>query len=374
MSTSHELYTRLFTKLRTVHPEPHLKRIANWGWVIVGLILSQSVHLSQIAHHIPSAAQAAGRIAQVRRWLANQFIDVPAFYRPLIREALQGWAAREVFVILDGSLVNHQALQFFRLSLSHCFRALPLAWLVVSGPGLISLEQCEALVDEAAQLLRQVAGVTFLADRGFRDRAWAEKCLKLGWKYRIRLANNTYVTLADGRQLTLETLGVKPGRTRYFQNVRLMAEADWPCNLAVTWTRSTAKQPAELCALAMNVPAGPRTLKHYLKRMHIEQSFRDDKSGSFDLAATKLTDPTRLNHLLLALAVAVLWIYQIGQAVLCAKERSAIDPAYKRQLSVFQIGWRQLRRWLTCYLAVLPSVTFRLRPFRLAPAWRNPKC
>jgi hypothetical protein len=29
MSISQELYTKVFTKLRAVHPEPHLKRIAN---------------------------------------------------------------------------------------------------------------------------------------------------------------------------------------------------------------------------------------------------------------------------------------------------------------------------------------------------------
>ena len=106
MSISEELYTRVFTKLRAVHPEPHLKRITNWVWVIVGLILSQSVHLSQIAQHIPSEAQAAGRIAQVRRWLSNTFIDVADFYRPLIMEALQGWAHKDVFIILDGCSVN----------------------------------------------------------------------------------------------------------------------------------------------------------------------------------------------------------------------------------------------------------------------------
>ena len=161
MSISDELYTRVFTKLRAVHPEPHLKRIANWVWIIVGLILSQSVHLSQIAQHIPSDAQAAGRIAQVRRWLKNQFIDVPAFYRPLITEAVQAWAAQEVFVILDGCWVNHEALQFFRLSLSHCFRTIPLTWLTVKGPGLITVEKGEALLMEAAQLLRPMASVTF---------------------------------------------------------------------------------------------------------------------------------------------------------------------------------------------------------------------
>lgn len=373
MSSSQELYTRVFAKLRAVHPEPHLKRIANWVWVIVGLILSHSVQLSQIAQHIPSQAQAAGRIAQVRRWLANKFINVPQFYHPLIMEALQGWTNKAVFVILDGCLVNHEALQFFRLSLSHCFRAIPLAWLVVKGPGLITMEKCEAVLDEAARLLNLVASVTFLADRGFRDKDWARKCLKLGWNYGIRVAasRNTGVTLADGRVLAIDTLNVQPGHPRYFQNVRLTADADWVCNLAVTWTKSTPKQASELCAIAMNVPASQRTLKDYLKRMHVEESFRDEKSGSFDLGATKLTDPERLNHLLLAIAVAVLWIYDIGEQVLRADERQNIDPAYKRQLSVFQIGWRTLQRWISCQSSDLPYLTLRLTPFRLAPAWRK---
>jgi hypothetical protein len=221
MSISAELYTRVFTKLRAAHPEPHLNRISTWVWVIVGLILSQSVHLSQIAQDIPSEAQAAGRIAQVRRWLKNKFIDVPAFYRPLITEALQPWAAKDVFVILDGCLVNHETLQFFRLSLSHCFRAIPLSWLVVKGPGLITVEKCDALLTEAAKLLRHVATVTFLADRGFRDKDWAQKCRKLRWNYGIRVANNTTVTLADGRVLTIDTLGVQPGSRALFSKCSL---------------------------------------------------------------------------------------------------------------------------------------------------------
>lgn len=371
MSISTELYPRVFTKLRAAHPEPHLKRISNWVWVIVGVMLAQSVHLRQIAQPIPREAPAAGRIAQVRRWWKNQFIDVPAFYRPRSTETLQLGAEQDVFVILEGCLVNHEALQFLRLSLSHCFRAIPLSWLVVKGPGLITVEKCEALWTEAAQLLRHVATVTFLAERGFRDKEGAQTCQKLRWHYGLRVANNTTVTLVDGRVLASHTLGVPPGRARYFQNVRLTAEADWLCNLAVTGTLATAKQPAELCAIAMNLSADRRTLKEYLKRMHSEQSFRDEKSGSFNLEATNLTDPERFNHLLLAIAVATLWIYDIGEHVLRTNTRAEIDPAFKRPLSVFQIGWRKLRRWITCQTSRLPFLTLRLSPFRLAPAWRK---
>jgi len=369
MSSSATLYARLFERLRAAHPDTHLKRIANWVWIVVGLIQSQSVHLSQIALHIPSEAKAAGRIAQVRRWLANKFINVTEFYAPLITEVLKHWAGKPVFVILDGCSVNHEALQFFRLSLSHCFRALPLAWLVVQGPGLIQMEVCAALLEQAARLLALTAAVTFLADRGFRDTDWAEKCLHLGWHYLIRVANNTYVTLPDGRQLSIEQLGVRPGERRYFHNVRLTKEKEFVCNLMVTWTKATPKQPAELCAVITDLRPCYRNLQDYLIRMHIEESFRDDKSGGFDLEATKLTDAERLNHLLLAVAVAVLLIYEIGEQVLRADERAEIDPAYKRQLSVFQIGWRKLRRAITCFK--IPAFTLRIRPFKLEPVWRK---
>lgn len=370
MSSNDALYTRLFTKLREFHSDEHLRRIKNWAWIVVGLIQSHSVHLSEIAQHIPSAAEAPGRIAQVRRWLANNFIQVADFYRPLITQALQEWQGKDIFIILDGCSVNHEKLQFFRMSLSHCYRALPLAWMVIASAGLIQVEACAALFEQVVRILPTVATVTFLADRGFRDTDWAEKCLNLNWNYLIRVANNTYVTLTDGRQLSIQHLNVPRGRCRYFTNVRLTQAKEFPCNLMVTWT--TPRKPgekAELCAVITNLRPCHLHLKWYLKRMHVEESFRDDKSGSFDLEATKLRDAERLNHLLLAVAVATLWVYEIGEQVLRNGERSEIDPGYKRQLSVFQIGRRKLQRAFNCGKMLFFNLC--LRPFRLEPIFKK---
>ncbi len=367
MSSSSALYTRLFERLREFHPNIHVKRISNWVWVIVGLIQAQSVHLSEIAQHIPSQAKAAGRIAQVRRWLANPFVNVPQFFEPLITQVLQSWHGRDVFIILDGTEVNHGILQFFRVSLSHCFRALPVAWLVREGRGLIQQEACAQLLEHTARLLQGTRSVTFLADRGFRDTDWAEKCLELGWNYLIRIANSTYATFVTGELLCVRQLA-KPGRNRYFYNVGLTKEKKFQCHLMLTWL-PTEKGELELCVIITNLRPCHQTLKQYVKRMHIEQSFRDDKSGGFDLEATKLKDGERLNHLLLAVAVAVLWVYEIGAAVMRCQERSEIDPAYKRQLSIFQIGWRKLRRAISCLK--IPPFTLQIQPLRLEPVWRK---
>jgi hypothetical protein len=127
MSSSQQLYTRVCTKLQTLHPTLHLKRLAVWVWVIVGLIQGQSVQLSEIANHIPTHTQAVGRIARIRRFLARKWIISRTLYQPLIEAVLQTWAARKVTIILDGCLRGQKALQILRVSLSHCYRALPLA-------------------------------------------------------------------------------------------------------------------------------------------------------------------------------------------------------------------------------------------------------
>ncbi len=365
MSSSQGLYIRLFDYLRSVHPDPHVKRISNWVWIMVGMILSNSVQLNQIANHIPSEAKAAGRIALIRRWLSNRWVNPIEFYRPLIQTVLTQWAGQAVYVILDATSVNHGKLQVLRLSLSHCFRALPLSWLVIAGTGLVSLERAMPLLLEATRLLSGVGCVTFLADRGFRSTAWAHYCLKIGWLYLIRVANNTSVTLLDGRQLAIQDLGVKPRQRRYFYNVRLTQDGDLCCNLMVTWTRATAQQPAELVAIITPLRPCYQSLQEYLVRMHIEESFRDDKSGSVDLAQTHLRDAERLNHLLLAVAVVTLWVHEIGQQVVTSGQRKEIDPAAKRQLCIFQLGWRKLHRLISH--GIIPLFQLRIRPMRLAP-------
>lgn len=366
MSSSAQLYTAVFTKLRAAHPTLHAKRLANWIWIVVGLIQGQSVQLSSIANHIPDDTDAVSRIAKVRRWLKSRFLSSRTLYQPLIGEVLTAWNNREVTIMLDGCFIRHKTLQILRVSLSHCYRALPLAWQVVTSKGNVELDTCDAMLNHVADLLKRSRRVTFLADRGFRDRNWARKCHALGWCYIIRLANNTTITFPHGRQCAVDELGVKPGERRYLFNVRITQDADWKCHLAITWTRATQTCPAELCVLMTNLEPSGWVLRHYLKRMHIEESFRDDKSGGFELHHSHLTDPHRLDMLLLAVAVAVLWIYELGEHVL-RKERRTIDPAYRRQLSVFQLGWRYLRRCVSCKTP--PTCTLRLKPFKLEPAW-----
>ena len=189
----------------------------------------------------------------------------------------------------------------------------------------------------------------------------------LGWNYAIRIACNTYITLPDGTSDRLDNV-VPVNRNRYFQNVLLTRETKLRTNVSVTWTTDSKDQP-EMVAIITNAIACRARLRDYSFRMSIEQSFRDDKSSGFDLAHTRLQHAQRIDHLLLAMAIATLWCHELGEFVLQQGElaRCLVDPAPKRTLSLFQLGLRWLKRCLATNLHVLPDFQALLSNLKLKP-------
>jgi hypothetical protein len=229
------------------------------------------------------------------------------------------------------------------------------------------MEKLETLLTRAAAFLNpRVKRVIFLADSGFRDCDWAQLCLKIGWNYAIRIACNTYVTLNTGWYGSIQRLGVQPGQRRYYQQVWLTHDQKLLTNLSVTWTPGDEKNPPELLALISNQLAARARLREYAIRMHTEESFRDDKSSGFEMAHTRLQHADRVERLLLALAIAKLWCHELGEYVLEQGEvcRRAIDPGPKRELSLFQLGLRWLKRCVSTSLPLLPAFMARLSPLR----------
>lgn len=368
MSSSQELYNRLNEKLSELVHVKNRKQVTNWIWIIVGMLQSQSSNLSQIANYLPMKTKAESRVTLVRRWLMNPHVKVWRFYKKVLEQVLSGWSAVETYIILDGVMVFGDRWQIFRVSLQHGCRAIPLAWTIVEGKGLVKVTKLKSMLEKVQRFLKKyVKQVTFLADAGFRDCDWAQLCEKLGWNYAIRVACNTYVTMADGISDRLDNL-VPENCNRYFQNVLLTREAKLQTNVSVTWT-TNQKGELEMVAIITNQTACRARLREYSRRMSIEQSFRDDKSGGFNMQLTRLQHAERIEHLLLAIAMATLWCHELGEFVLKQGEtaRCQVDPAYKRTLSLFQLGIRWLKRALATTLHFLPDFKAKLSNLRLLP-------
>lgn len=375
MGSSHALYQRIITTLESVVSVSHAKHLHNWVWIVVGILQAKSIALSQIALHIPWTSAAESRVTTIRRWLMNEQLDVWSLYEPVLAHMLQAWQAWEAVVILDGVMVFGDRLQIFRLSLRYGARAIPLAWSVVPGKGVVAVQALTSMLQRVAQFLNpRVQRVRFLADRGFRDCDWAQLCLQLGWHYNIRITCNTLITRPNGQRCRVDELGVTAGHPRYWQQVSLTAQDKLSTNLSVTWSQGDNQHPSELVAVISDQPAQRQRLKEYGWRMSIEQSFRDDQSGGFDMAHTRLHHPERLERLLLALAIATVWCHELGAQVVRAGEkmRRELDAGAQRELSVFQLGLRWLKRCVSTAVERLPAFQARLVPLKLQPVTRSP--
>lgn len=368
MSSSQELYNQLSEKLRELVSVKNSKQVINWIWIVVGILQSESCHLSQIANYLPMKSRAESRVTLLRRWLMNSHVNVWSFYKKVLEHVFAGWSNVSAIIILDGVMLFGDRWQVFRVSLLHGSRAVPLAWTVVEGKGLVKVTKLKSMLEKVQRFLkRHVKEVLFLADAGFRDWDWAELCTELGWDYGIRIACNTYLTLPNGSVDRLDRL-VPENQNRYFQNAWLTREAKWQANVSVTWTTDKDGKP-EMIAVMTNQIACRARLREYAKRMSIEQSFRDDKSGGFDLEHTRLQHAERLNRLLLATAIATLWCHELGEFVLKQGDdfRRQVDPSFQRTLSLFQLGLRWLKRSLATAIHFLPAFQAALSNLRLKP-------
>jgi hypothetical protein len=368
MSSSQELYNQLSEKLRELVAVKNSKQVTNWIWIVVGILQSESCHLSQIANNLPMKSKATSRVTLLRRWLMNSHVKVWSFYKRVLEHVFEGWTSVSAIIILDGVMLFGDRWQVFRVSLLHGNRAVPLAWTVVEGKGLVKVSKLKRMLEKVQRFLKKhVQEVLFLADAGFRDWDWAELCTKLGWNYGIRIACNTYLTLPNGTTNRLDRL-VPADQNRYFQNALLTKQAQWQANVSVTWTTDKNGKP-EMVAVMTNQIACRARLREYAKRMSIEQSFRDDKSGGFDLEHTRLQHAERVDRLLLATAIATLWCHELGEFVLKHGEefRRLVDPSFQRTLSLFQLGLRWLKRWLATAFHLLPAFQATLSNLRLKP-------
>ena len=364
------------------------------------IVNGQTITLSQLATVLPGDAEAESRVTRIRRWLKNPLVDAWALYEPLLRHVLRDWQGISVAtmsVIVDGTQVFGDRLphgdvpQVFRLLLAHGNRAIPLWWVVVSGKGLVKAERLHPMFARVAMFLKPFAHgkrkrVICLADRGFRDHDWAQLCQSVGWDYCIRITRNTHIRLRNGRTARLDwlTATLKPGRVLCLNQVVLMVQHHFVTHVSITRSRGSADTVAERVTVISNQRAHPDRLREYGVRkvalrgaMDIEHSFPDDKSGGFDIDHTRLQHPKRLERLerlerlLLAVAIATLWCHELGEFVLQHGDgdtrRRIIDPANTRQLSLFQLGLRWLKRCLAVMLDALPYFRARTQSRRIQP-------
>ncbi len=132
----------------------------------------------------------------------------------------------------------------------------------------------------------------------------------------------------------------------------LTAENAYPTHLLAYW--EVGQRHAWF--LATNLPNAQSALAVYRRRMWIEQLFGDLKDNGFDLEATHLCTPDRLNRLTFAVCLLYIWFILLTKHFTKLGITALVDRADRRDLSLFRLGFDFLDRYLSLNLDPLRSL------------------
>lgn len=312
------------------------------AWMVVGLLYSKVVSLTEWADHVDSRAQyAQSTVRRFSRWLHNERILVSDLYWPLIQEAIIDWQEKTVYLALDTSML-WERFYLIRISLVFRGRSVPLAWKVIRhSSSTVGFSHYRDLLDLAATLLPAKTQVVFLADRGFADTKLMTYLRDtLHWHWRIRIKSSFYVYRKYHRRIKVRNIRLKRGQARFWRNVYLTKGRFGPVYLALAKPHGVK----DVWLIVSDESTDVTTFDEYGLRFDIEESFLDDKSGGFQLPSSQIRSVEALERLLFILALATLFLSSQGAAVVASGKRRWGDPHWFRGQSYLKIGWKWVRR------------------------------
>ncbi len=345
MPTNH-LYHTWIRQILELHPEERITRVKNFVWLMIGIYKSRSVYLSNIAGEIPGQAKLTSITKRLSRFLDNPAVRVRQWYEPIARQWLQAQYnnLKEIRLIVDGTKVGF-AHQLLIVSLAYRRRAIPIAWTWVKHvKGHSTAHKQVALLSYVRSLLAPETAVFLVGDTEFGAVKVLKQLENWRWYYILRQKGNNLVwTKAAQAWLPFSNTIEKMGQSLWLGSGYLTQLHNHPVNLLTHWKVGET----DPWCLATNLPNKRLALNFYNRRMWIEEMFGDMKGHGFDLEASMLHSFLRLSRLTLAVAFLYLWAITTGGCIIKSGHRHLVDRRDRRDLSIFQVGLRFIKRQLT---------------------------
>lgn len=338
-----QLYQRWYGRLRVQLGQERVTRVRNVAWLLVGMFLSRSVHLEQIARKLPIRAKKLSLSRRLRRLLDNSAVRVRPWYEPTARWLVHNASlSGQIRLIIDSTKVsaNHRLLM---VAVAYRRRALPLAWTWSHTQFAHSTARKQAaLLAYVYHLLPPSVPVLLVGDGEFGTGRLLRQLQQWGWAYVLRQAGHTSFQFQTAAWQRFQQVPLQPGLSVWLSQVCLNQRNPVVTHLLLHW------QPGERQPwyLATSLPSGFQTLRAYRKRMWIEELFGDLKKHGFDLESTRLRHVLRLSRLTLMVCWLYLWLVALGEDIWRRGWRSQVDRTDRRDLSIFRLGWDWLERRL----------------------------
>jgi len=326
--------------------------------LIVCLLKNNKAHISRLGEILSDTDTTTGVmtcIQRLRRFLSNPRISpsltvVPLIY--LMRPLLENLS--EIILIIDRTdwEKRQQYINILSVAVSYKGRALPLFWIVFGRKGCSSFDQWKQVLLPVIEGLQQMSWLAdkpihihVVADREFASPKLAE-WLKTVYDVAVtlRIKASMYLTGEDTPEIKVASLiqRMTQGSRHVLYNQVLTRDSSFKMNVLLTWDKDY-DEPLVVATTAGNPVHADAT---YEQRFNIEHMHKDWKSNAFDLEKTRVTDPKRIETLLIPIAFAYILCVLEGEQKEQNGEVRQPPKEKKRMVSLFLSGLRTISRYL----------------------------
>lgn len=359
--------------------KPQAAVLAMWSY---GMVVTRTCSCYTIALFLALLLkQKEGTVRQrLREWCYDvkdkqgthrQQLNVEASFAPLLRWVVKLWTATSMALAIDATSLGDR---FVVLSISVVYRGMgiPVAWTILPAQQKGSWRvHWLRMLTRVRPALPADWTVLVLADRGLYARWLFRHIVHLGWHPFLRINQGAKFQPAGQKHwYWLTELLHQVGGCWYGTGTAFSSKDNHlPCTLVAWW----GEGHEEAWFILTDLPVEGCQATWYALRTWCEQGFKAIKRGGWQWQHTRMTDPSRVARLWLALAVSTLWMVSLGTDLELGPTSewpelpdlrlilaTSNGPFFKRRTSLFRLGWL----WLLVQLITSQPLPL---PKRLTP-------
>lgn len=325
--------------------DPLLKTLA---MMVTGVILGPHVQLYAIAMCVPLPIKLPSLVRRFSDFVADNRVEVQPLFAPFVYAMQATLSAERVYLIIDCTKVGPQC-RVLVIGLVYHGTVLPIIWQTLQGKkGHVKGEFQKSLLEKVHVYFNDYRQVIVLGDAEFSNETVIGWLCRHGWGFVFRFQSNYLVQTEPeaawvSAQSAYESRQPLAGQVYTWENVRFTGLHQRPhLTMSIQWAQA---EPEPLCLISnLSLQVQPHLL--YDMRYWIETLFGNCKSRGFALGRCQMSTPAHIDRLLLAVAIATCITLGLGTHLIVIGQTSQVDRADRRDLSLFQLGWRWLYRLL----------------------------
>jgi hypothetical protein len=302
-----QLQINELTAILNEHFHWNKARMVCFVGMLVALMVSGTVNLTQLALFFPSNALVSSRYRRIQRFFSHHWLDYNEVAHFIMK--LFGFTKNDFYLSLDRTNWKWGKTNINLLVLAVVYKgaAIPVYWLPLNKRGNSNWRERIVLMKRFINQFDQSRIQGLLADHEFIGNKWMGWLIQEKIPFNIRIRNKSYTVNSQGDRRRVDRLfyGLKPGETLNIDDARKLGS----CSVYLSGLRLSDGQ----LLIVANSSFKQNAIEVYGLRWEIETLFGCLKGRGFNLEDTRVVGYLRIKKLLVLPVIAFCWSHKVGE-------------------------------------------------------------